>query len=227
MPSQSLLSLEDGLSEINDLREASPRAKRLPSSVAVSRAIGRASVVILSSHLEGYVDSLNLEATTAVNGSGVAGERLPESLRLLHSRERLGTIAGTTWDSNNRARHVEDFVHLEGWLWSTGTNGQLDPDQLVAWMSAPTPRRLVRYFRYWGVDDIFSRITRKSSTRAELWIRIQELVDKRNSIAHGDIATAATKADVASYARAVRTFATRADKVLASELTSLCGAAPW
>ena len=79
-----------------------------------------------------------------------------------------------------------------------------------------------------GIEDIFTRITRAPHTRDDLWRRLKELVDKRNSIAHGDLATAATAADIRAYVKAVHTFAVRSDAVLARQLSAVCAIdRPW
>jgi hypothetical protein len=88
-------------------------------------------------------------------------------------------------------------------------------------MKAPTPRNLVRYYGYWGIDDIFTAITRTPHTRSNLRLKLEELVQKRNNIAHGDASVDATQADVASYEAAVKTFCTRADAQIARRISRL------
>jgi hypothetical protein len=229
MHSQSLTSLEDGLREVRDLQGAYPQAQLGEiTSVTLTRAIGRASVVILSSHLEGYIDSLNTEAVTKVNEAGLDAARIPQQLRLLHSKPAVETLASTSWQTPGRASHLIEFMATEGWLWGSGDSGAMQPDRFLTWMKSPAPRYLVRYFRYWGIEDVFSRITRTSHTRDELFRRLRELVDKRNSIAHGDLATVATPADVRFYLAAIETFATRVDRLMSRELALLGGfPRPW
>jgi RiboL-PSP-HEPN len=229
MASASLAALDAGLTEVRELLRAEPpRATRGDSSLTVTRAIGRAAVVILSSHLEGYVDSLNVEAATVVNGASIRASGLDHTLRLLHSRPAVDELAATSWETTSRRDHLERFIASDGWLWGADMRGELQPDRLLTWMKSPGPRALRRYFRYWGIEDIFSSITRKASTRSDLWRRIAELVDKRNSIAHGDIGTTATEVDVRAYLRAVDVFSTRADRVMARELGRLCRTPdPW
>ena len=91
----------------------------------------------------------------------------------------------------------------------------------------PTPKSLVRFFRIWGIDDIFSQVTRKKVTKAALRLRLGELDDKRNNIAHGDFAVEATYLDIVQYVSAVKTFCIRADARLARQLTSVIGDPPW
>ncbi len=96
------------------------------------------------------------------------------------------------------------------------------------WMKSPTPKDLIRYFRYWGIEDIFKKITRAVHTRGALRMSLTELVDKRNAIAHGDSATAATRAEVHAYLGAVETFADRADAALSRQMAVLLETLrPW
>lgn len=229
MASQSLVSLEDGIAEVRELQTAAPRRTgSTPGALALTRAVGRASVVILSSHLEGYIDSLNLEAASVVNAAGTPAAQLAESLRLLHSKSAVEALTGASWEGPARAKLLAEFVASDAWLWGTDQAGALQPDRLLMWMKSPNPKALLRYFRYWGIEDIFARITRASHTRDDLWRRLKELVDKRNSIAHGDLATSATAADIRSYVKAVQTFAVRADAALARQLSTICTIdRPW
>ncbi|WP_352966074.1 MAE_28990/MAE_18760 family HEPN-like nuclease [Mesorhizobium sp. M1312] len=65
-------------------------------------------------------------------------------------------------------------------------------------------------------------------TRSRLWLGVQELVDMRNNIAHGDFAAQATQTDVIRYVQSVITFCERADRVFSRSLGPLCGgASPW
>lgn len=229
MASLSLASLEDGIAEVRELQAAAPRLTgTTPGALSLTRAIGRASVVILSSHLEGYIDAVNLEAASVVNTLGIPAAQLSESLRLLHSKPAVEALTGASWEGQARAKLLSEFVATEAWLWRSDGVGMLDPDRLLMWMKSPNPKALTRYFRYWGIDDIFGRITRAPHTRDDLWRRLKELVDKRNSIAHGDRDTSATTADVRAYLRAVETFAARSDAALSRQLSLLCSIdAPW
>ena len=93
------------LQRVTALQRANPSPTgSAPALPEVTRAIGRASVVILSSHFERYLYAVNEEACTVVERAGIAasfGSRLPtlwtsatESRTAMHSyRRRRQTFA--------------------------------------------------------------------------------------------------------------------------------------
>src|SRR5437016_1385309 len=124
MASASLASFDDGIAEVRDLQAAAPKPTAgTPGSLKQTRAVGRASVVILASHLEGYIDSINLEAAGVVNAAGIAATQLSEAIRLLHSKSAVDAITETSWEGQPRAKRLEDFISSDAWLWGTGRPG--------------------------------------------------------------------------------------------------------
>ena len=95
-------------------------------------------------------------------------------------------------------------------------------------MKSPKSQKVNRYFQQWGIPDVFDTITRKESVKADLRLRLDELVHKRNNIAHGDLTIEATYLDVQKYLKAVRTFTERVDRHFGKALAGLADAgAPW
>lgn len=225
--SASLSSFHDALLEIEHLEQASPtRPGGSPNEPGITRAVGRAGIVLLCSHFERYFYAVNEEAVAFLNERGPQGHLLPEPLRLLHSRYPIDDISPTGWE--NRTAKLASFVETDGWLWSGDRSGRLQAVRLLQWMTTPKPENLIRYYRYWGIQDVFSAVTRKPTTRSEFFLRIRGLVEKRNNIAHGDVNEQATPADVRRYARSVRDFCRRADRILSRSIAkSLPIGAPW
>lgn len=227
MPSDALRSLLSGIKEVRDLQRANPTPPGgLPERPRVVRAINRASVVLLSSHLERYLRGLNEEAVGVVNAAPIGGSTLPEILRLQYSKIPIDELAEAQWV--NRAAMLSQLVATDGWLWGSSPKANLDHDRLVRWMKSPSPERAARLFRLWGVSDIFSAITRQPHTNQRMKLKLKELVDKRNDIAHGDAGAEATYQDVASYIAVVRTFCTRVDSILSHKISRYVGGIrPW
>lgn len=225
MPSEALAAFQDAVREINDLERADPTPiGGTPVDPAIARVVGRATVVLLSSHFERYIYAINEEAIRHLAISVIDGSQLPESMRLLHARPALDTLFATHWDK--RSSQLEEFLSTDGWLWMPISPARLDHERLLTWMKAPTPKNLVRYYGYWGITDIFSAITNTPHTRTELWLRLEELVRKRNNIAHGDATTEATPTDLRSYTRSALRFCERADRQMARALRRLVAEVP-
>lgn len=229
MPSSALHSLQLALQEVGALQRANPS----PSATApfrrpdVTRAIGRAQVVLLSSHFERYIYEINEEAVEFLLHAKIQVGRIPLELRLLHSRQSTDRLVDMSWERREEA--LRDFSASEAKLWDDANALEVfDHARLMEWMKAPTSDRVQRYFRQWGIPDIFTSITRTQSNRGDLWLRINDLVDKRNNIAHGDLTVQATHLDISRYLGTVRKFTSRCDRRFARTLAKLANtAAPW
>lgn len=230
MTSTALSALHDGLREIEALQRAnpSPAAGGGLTRPDVTRAIGRAEVVLLCSHLEQFVYALVEAATDALATAATPSENLSRELRLLHSKAPIEDASMTAWErrEDKLAQIAQDVAPL----WSPGTTAVvLEPKRLLASMKTPDPTALVRAFRPWGVENVFDAITRTAHHRARLWLKIRELAEKRNNIAHGDYTEEATYLDVAGYRRAVRDFGERVDRLMARRVSAIVGSTvlPW
>lgn len=208
------------MEEVKDLESVNPSPTgSVPSDPTVTRVIGRASVVLLSSHFERYFYSINEEVVTYLNLQSIPSEQYPEEVRILHAKSTLDEIGATAWE--NRAQKLYEYSSNEAWLWSPGQTGQLDHNRFLAWMKAPKPKKIVRYYKYWQIKNIFEAVTRKASHKNDLFFSLQSLVELRNNIAHGDPAAQATQRDVKKYLKSVETFCERADRKLSSQIKKL------
>ena len=225
MSSQALAALANGIAEVRDLQKANPTPPvGFPNRPRVIRALNRASVVLLCSHLERYLRSVNEEAVVFVNGYGIPALGLPERLRLEHSKSPIDELAKIEW--TKRGDRLAEFVNGDGGLWIIGGIARLEHGRLMRWMKSPSPESVKRLCALWGIENIFSRITRLPSTRSHMWLKLGELVDKRNAIAHGDSDAEATSDDIKGYVRVVNEVCQRADRVL-SRTVGRCCRAKW
>lgn len=229
MPSSALKALLVAVQEVHALQKSNPSPTSLSrfGRPEVKRAIGRAQVVLLSSHFERYMYDLNEEAVDYLLSVSIKSALLPVKIRLLHSRSSLELISQTSWERREKA--LTSFARQEAPLWNEdGFLEEFQHGRLLEWMKAPRCEAIKRYFEQWQVPDIFSSITRKSSVRSDLWLRIDELVEKRNNIAHGDLTVEATYLDIQKYLVAIKTFATRADGYFANIPEGLTRSSrPW
>jgi hypothetical protein len=230
MSSKSLENLKVGLAEVSALKAVGTISASRPAKETrpqLLRALGRAQVVLLSAHLERYVYSVTEESVDHIFNSRIESQLLSEELRLIHSQDAIDKLGRTQW--NNRSQQLKEFGQHESKLWVDGAViDRLVPEQLLGWMKAPNPKNLTRAFQIWGTADIFDSITRTAVTRSRLWMRINELVEKRNNIAHGDFTVEAQPTDVTEYILAVRRFCERSDRTMARNLVGITGGmSPW
>src|SRR6478672_1195555 len=100
MVSNSLEGLRAGLLEIDAMQRANPTPQEGGGLTRpdVVRALGRAEVVLLSSHFERYLYALNEESTAFIVSQSVEARRIPDEIRLLHAKPPVDTLAQTAWD---------------------------------------------------------------------------------------------------------------------------------
>lgn len=231
MTSQALVGLLAGVQEVRALRAYYPVPRRgIATGIEATavKAHGRASVVLLSSHFERYFYALNEQAIQWLNLQGCTVDRFPEQLLLLHSKQALDEVAEMAWE--RRAGALRDFVAHQGPLWGAiGVPVILDAEPLLAFMKAPNPKTLKRFFKLYGVEDIFASTTYKAHTRSDYYLTLNELVDKRNNIAHGNAQTEALPLDITHYLDIVERFCRSADKRMGRTLKGIAQSQerPW
>lgn len=232
MGSQALSELEVALSEVAALRRHAPRVRITPRSerrlvLEAGSANRRACAVLLCSHFERYLYSLNENAVDHLNMIGVRSDLIPLRMRLLQTKRDIDELAAKQWD--NRESGLINLFVTRAHLWTPGaTVLQLDPAPNLEWMKSPKVKDLLRFFDLWGVVDILAKITRAQTARARIARTLQSLVDSRNGIAHGDRTVQPSRTQITEYLSVVRVFAERSDKVLGAHLGQLTGSAvPW
>jgi len=227
MSSGAYSTLQLGLEEVSDLIKADPTPRGgISPEPSVSRAVLRSAVVLLCGHFERYIRSVNEEAIELINNSKIEDGSLPVTLRLEHSKVAIDEMSQMQW--TNRANALSEFVTSEAWLWGEAPQGQLAHSKILSWLKTPSAKRIGRFYRTWGIDDIFDLITRKEHIKRWFSLKITELAEKRNNIAHGDFSTEATREELVDYKKVIAIFSKRVDRrmhrILSKELGISC---PW
>ena len=222
MASDALTGLKLGLDEVTDLIRADPTPRGgMSPDPALTRSVTRACIVILCGHFEQYLRAINEGVTELINLSQIEGDALPERVRLQHSQVAIDELAGMEW--THRADALQQFVHVDAWLWGQTMKGPLDHARIIRWMRTPGPNEVLRLYQLWGIPDVFTAITRSDRWRSDFFLRLDELVRKRNNIAHGDLTVEATIGDIRAYRLTVAAFCDRADRRLARVLRVTLG----
>jgi len=190
--------------------------------------VNRACLVLLSAHLEGFLEDLVVEALDALVQNGARVERLPLLLRAIHAEEHLRAIEPMK-DRNARAPRIGKLFSAESPMWVTGTIVQrqmVRQKTVCSEMENPGSREIRQFLALVGVD-----IAHFLESRGAMFAlsRIDGLVGRRNAIAHGEASTSATFKDVDGYLSNVEELSQHIDAAVADTVKGICLAMtlPW
>jgi len=230
MTSSALDDLEGRLDEVRCLTALDP--ERIGDGDAdnsrLSSALSRASLVLLSAHLEGYLEDVAAEAIDALVAGSALVSRLPRLLRTIHADEHLRRLEQIK-DRNARAPRIESLFAAESPLWTEGnvlTATMVRPKTVCDAMDNPGSTEVRQFLELLGVDI---RQHLLDSGNASALGRIDGLVGRRNAIAHGEPDASATYGDVDTYIHAVADLAAEIDAAVAAAVRDVCEltALPW
>ena len=229
MTSPARVDLVSRLEEVRLLSSQDPQ--RLISGagdIALSNAISRACIVLLSAHLEGYLEDLVTVAMDALVGHSAIVDDLPLLLRTVHMEEHLAPIEGMA-DRNARAPRIQTMVIDEMPLWTVGNTLQatmLNQATVCKEMNNPGSTEVRKFLELVGVD-IEPYLESRSMTG--LFRQINSLVGIRNAIAHGNTTSSTTFTDVDRYILSVTEIGDLIDQAVAESVQAICNlpVLPW
>lgn len=228
MSSGALDDLDERLNEVRILTGTDPARTGDHSRPRLSGAISRASIVLLSAHLEGYLEDIAVEALDVLVDNEAPIEKLPLILRAIHAEDHLVEIEPMK-DRNARAVRIERLFLGESSLWINGgtlKSTMLRHATVCKEMSNPGSREVKRFLELVGLD---LAVFLKNRGSDRLLGRIDGLVGKRNAIAHGEASVTTTFTDVDEYIALVDELAAEIDVGVAQSLQIICGSPtrPW
>jgi len=229
MTSAALTKMAARLDEVIVLSATDPRINDPRSSNAtLSGAVNRACVVLLSAHLEGYLEDVALEALDVFITEAICVDDLPLLLRAVHAEDHLGVLEQMK-DRKARAPRIQDLLQSELGLWQPGNRlatPMLRASTLSKQMSNPGSREMRSFLELVGVDlkDWLQR-----TSDMPLLGDADGLVARRNAIAHGEVSASVTSADVSRYIISVETLSRSIDEAVAERLMQICSlhVRPW
>jgi RiboL-PSP-HEPN len=232
-----------GWREVTEILRAIPRDRFSSRSrrPQVSTALLKGCVVLLSSHLERYVESLASEAIDVMNAISPKNHLVPRALRMLHLEQPINSISNK-WPSKNSDRfdqpqrmqeRVEELrslmVDCHFFFGDDELCGKLDSDLLIGDFANPSPERIIKLFRYFGINNVVGKAISldQKPDRGILDKKVDELITKRHSIAHTGSVTDLTREDVVTYLRCSRRLVRGIDIVVGQTIEPICGEWTW
>lgn len=228
MTSSALADLATRLAEIRLLSQLDPMRSGDTSQPLVSNSINRSCIVLLSAHLEGFLEDIAAEAVDCFVANEACVDDLPLILRALHAEDHLRDIE-LIRDKNSRAPKIEYMFTSESSLWRPGATldvTMVRPKTVCSQMDNPGSREIRQFLALLDVDIV--RYLRNAGL-GDLLGRVNGLVAKRNAIAHGEVSASATHVDVNEYLTLVQDLAGEIDTAVGQSVMSICKLTtlPW
>ena len=208
----------------------------------LANALYRASVVLLSSHLERYIESLVVEAIDAINFAMPTVDQLPELLRLTQIEQSLRAVHSAVSDPRdpdkvldkremiNKVQAFKAFLDDYDYFFNDSQPcTKLNVNILIDRFSNPSPHKIVHLFRQFGFHNVVQRaISRESKPdKANIEGMVNELIEKRNAIAHTGMTTNLTRENIIVYLRYSRRLVRGIDTIVGQEVEKIVGKWPW
>jgi len=216
------------------LKSAPPNADQLLSGKKrnLANVIYYSCVVLLSSYLERYVESLTVEAIDAINNENPLLKTIPELLRVVQVKEMLSDLSmvlqkDMTKDNVSRMiRKSQSLLKDYGWfLDDLQPFGKLKGEPLIGdnRFSNPSPEKIDALFRHLGIRSVVGRVIglETKSDRVAVRDKVKEMIDKRNNIAHTGGTVTVTGQDVAAYLLYSRRLVRGIDTLIGHEVKKL------
>jgi hypothetical protein len=216
--SDEVLILVRKASQIERSKEAFHRGREID-------ALCRGSIVLLSSHLEAYVKELGECLLDALFKKAVCRSKLHRPFFYHASRQALDRIRKDT-EPQKISEGVFDFVGRESSLWAVEGSlpRAIDSEQFNKGFSNPKFDKIQNYLGRFGYQSLRHdlNVALKKDCAATV-ANIDQIVETRNSIAHGEASATRTPAEVKEMVHSAQIFCRTIDASFAAWCkTSLC-----
>ena len=179
------------------------------------RALCRGAVVLLSSHIEAYIKELGEHTLDALYNKAVSRSKFAPQFFYYLSRDRIETIRSSS-QPEKIAEHVQLFVSLDASNWGStgGLPTPISSENFSRGFSNPSFDKVKAYFGRFGYSEFRRDYLRVLGGLGNTSIaKLDQIVDTRNSIAHGDPSATKTPAEVKDMEVTAKLFCRTADKV--------------
>ena len=197
-------------SDIANSRQAIP-----PHSTRV-RALCRSGVVLLCSHVEGYVEELASLAIIRIGEGDVPKTAMSLGFRYFLSRDLIQGI-GRTEDPDAIGSKIVDFLNRDTHIWDSSIDFSppLAADAFIGSFASPRHENIRRFFGRFGFEGFQHELALKLQADLTLCTNmVNHVVDQRNKISHGDFDTAGAPTDLQDMTRLVKLYCRTTDEIV-------------
>jgi hypothetical protein len=181
-------------------------------------ALCRGAVVLLSSHVEGFVKELGELALDSLFAKCIPRNNIPSQFFYHISKGYIDEVRKTS-EPEKIAEKIFSFLQEDYEYWSRiGPFPQsIETDCFNKGFSNPTFKKIKAYFNRFGYSSYRNELASKLQAQFQpVSNMIDHVVDTRNMIAHGDPAASKTPSEIKDMIFMVRIFCAETDTVFAS-----------
>ncbi len=205
------------------LAKAESRAKGPLANAPTARALCRAAVVLLSSRIEGYMEDLAEVIVCRIVEKGVPKRLLSPRLMYFCSKDLIDEIRDTK-DPDRIAEKIVTMFRRDQDIWCGEDSFQeeLPFERVVAGFSTPRFREIQKFVARFGYRDYKGDLERQLRADCRPCINmVNNVVEQRNQIAHGNIGASSTPLDVTAMLDLVQVFCRTTDVVVGNWFRSV------
>ncbi|MCH8137200.1 MAG: hypothetical protein IIB77_14590 [Proteobacteria bacterium] len=213
--SSLIIRLEE-IEAVLSLARATAKAPPVRRNLVLVHALCRGGVVLLCSHIEGYIEDLGILAIDRIASKKLPKHVLSEDFRYFLSRDLIAGIKDSTHPPTVASK-VRAFFTRDAHIWdnSSDYSSPLPATAFVGNFSNPRPEQIRRFFSRFGYTqferDLAHRLTHDFRACRNM---VDQVVEQRNKIAHGDSITTGTPQDLADMLRLVKSYCRVTDQVV-------------
>jgi hypothetical protein len=197
LSTQSKDKFDERIEEIKILQRTIPEPKlgANASDRNLENAIHRASLVMLCSHVQGYIEDLVEEFLGDLRSNRLFSCNIPPELKVALCKRDLLNLSN--YDRNIVMERIPEFIKRYEILWCS--TKELEPENFPEiigrdWqIGNPWPSTVDAYLKKIGIKDFWD------NTNNIIYGDLSSLVDKINLIAHGHFEATATNDDIKRY----------------------------
>lgn len=176
-------------------------------------ALIRAGVVLLSSHIQGFVEDYSDQLIDKMVADAIKINVLPDRLLFYASKSTMQKIQTST-DPDNTIAAIRDFVLSRGHLLNPASSvgAELIGSEYKDGFGNPTVKEICRFLKRFGYDEFKRDMERRLKGQYLIAANaVDQIVEQRNKIAHGDPVVTSTPKDFREYLDLVQRFCSHAD----------------
>jgi hypothetical protein len=212
-------NLIERLEEVETILRRAQQASRqraTPDNISFVNALCRSGVVLLSSHIEGYLKDLGEIAVERIASRELPKTRLGAGFRFYFSQDLINEIKDTS-DPAQIASKLDTLFSRDEHIWSPHPNftGSLSTTVFLGDFANPNHRRIKKYFNRFGYDQYSRDLARRLAASFNACSNmVDQVVRQRNAIAHGDMVTTGTPTDLGQMLKLVKQYCRETDDVV-------------